>query len=185
MKKTDFRLIAIITVIVAIAVIATAAVVAIITVQMFNKAGQELATTKEPYRTSGIENISNAGFVPVNVTIVRNHITLISGCSAIAFDVTDDQAISIFNALEKTTTVRPLAHEIMRDIIEEFGIKVLATRIEKYENDIYYARMFLQHGDRILDLDARPSDTIALSLRTGNILYMNETMLNERGINIC
>ncbi len=129
--------------------------------------------------------ISSEGFVPVNVSIFGPRITLQSGCHAISFDVTSDQAFSIQHGIAGTTSVRPLTHDVLRDLIENFNITILSMRIERFGDDIYYARMFVQNADRVLDIDMRPSDAIALSLRTKTKLQINETMLEEKGTNIC
>ena len=131
------------------------------------------------------ENIDNSGFIPANVSITGTSIIIRNNCNGIGFDVTSDQAYSISNALQNSQTVRPLTHDMLKDVMENFNISVLAVRIEKWENDIYYARMFVQQGPKILDLDIRPSDAIAMSLRTGKQLLINQSMLFERGEIVC
>ncbi len=137
------------------------------------------------YSGAAMFKVPNKGFIPANVSITGAHITLRGGCYTIEFDVTNDQAYSITNALEGTQTSRPLTHDILRDIMENYNITILNIRIERFGNDIYYARMFTQHGSDVLDVDMRPSDAIALSLKTGNALYINETMLKEKGTYVC
>ncbi|MBI3190933.1 bifunctional nuclease family protein [archaeon] len=134
---------------------------------------------------TGTFGISNSGFVTANITLDGVRVVLTNNCHEIGFDVTNDQAYSIRNGLDGTMTVRPLTHDILRDIVEGFNITILNMRIEKFDNDIYYARVFIQQGSKIIDMDIRPSDAIALSLRTKNTLYINETMLKEKGTVVC
>ncbi len=59
---------------------------------------------------------------------------------------------------------------------------MLVTHIE--ENS-YRSTMIFESDGRILELDARPSDATALALRTGTDVFINETLLNEMGVDIC
>jgi hypothetical protein len=134
---------------------------------------------------TGTFEIQNSGFVPANVSLGDTTVALTAGCYRIEFDVTGDQAFSISHGISNAMSVRPLTHDVLRDVIEGFNISILSVRIERFGDDIYYARMFMQQGGMILDMDVRPSDAIALSLRTKNVLYVNETMMKEKGTYIC
>lgn len=127
----------------------------------------------------------SAAFIPVDVNLSNTVVEISSGCRAIAFPVTSDQAMSIAQALLQQPGMRPLTHDIIKDVLEGFNITILSARIEKFDNDIYYARMFIQQGNKVLDIDMRPSDAIAISLRTGTHVYANKTMLDQQGVNIC
>lgn len=129
--------------------------------------------------------IDNAGFVPTNISVIRNNVRLRSGCSQISFDVTEDQAFSISRALQGEIGARPLTHDIFIDVLRNFNVTLLGLRIERFDNEIYYARMFLRQSNEILDLDVRPSDAIALALRANQPLYIRESLLFEKGVNIC
>jgi len=146
----------------------------------FEKFAEEIAPQQE-----GTFGIDSTGFVVANVSIDGTTVTLANGCYEISFDVTDDQAYSIHRATERVMGARPLTHDILKDIMENFNISIKAARIERFGDEIYYARMFVQRNNNVLDIDLRPSDAIALSLRTGNELLINETMLRQKGTNIC
>ncbi len=124
------------------------------------------------------------GFVRVEPTINFTTVHLVGDCKEITFDITIDQAYSIYNGIEGTTGVRPLTHDIMRDVIETFDIKLLQVRIDRFEDEVYYATMFMQRDNRLLELDARPSDSIALALRMNVPIYFKKTLL-ERGRDVC
>ena len=129
--------------------------------------------------------INDPSFVPANVTILGNELLISSGCAAISFNVTDDQAYSIDMAASNMTAARPLTHDIMIDVIGNFNISIMRVRIENYGNEIYYARTFLQRSNQVLDIDMRPSDAVALALRTGSVLYANKSMMSAYGTDIC
>ena len=73
----------------------------------------------------------------------------------------------------------------MKDMLDIFGIQVLQVKIDRYVSDIYYATIILNQGNRILELDARPSDSIALAARTGSKLYIKRNILEMNGDYLC
>jgi hypothetical protein len=129
--------------------------------------------------------VDKKNFVPAKIGINDATVSLSQGCYEISFDVTEDQAFSIQHGLSKEMATRPLTHDILKDVLEEFNITIVQIRIERFGDEIYYARAFVQQGGHVLDLDMRPSDAIALSLRTGDTLYINQTMLQEHGTYTC
>lgn len=72
---------------------------------------------------------------------------------------------------------RPLTHDLFLLALETFGARVARAVIVKMENDIYYARLILEAENeimerKIVELDARPSDCIALATRQGAPIYV-------------
>jgi bifunctional DNase/RNase len=57
--------------------------------------------------------------------------------------------------------------------------------LDRYEDGVYYANLFLKTKDKVLKLDSKPSDAIALALRTNSTIYINETLLNDIGETVC
>lgn len=131
------------------------------------------------------EPVSTDGLTKIMPSINGTTITLSGSCRAISFDVTVDQAYSIAKGLERSIGARPLTHDIVRDILENFGIGIAQIKIDRYQNEIYYATIILRQGDNILELDARPSDSIALAVRTNTPLYMRSDILEANGDSVC
>lgn len=129
--------------------------------------------------------ISDDGFSIVEPKINGTTVYLIGGCRVVSFDVTEDQAHSIQRGIEKSVGTRPLTHDIMKDILDVFEVRILNIRIDRYEDDIYFATIFLQQNDKVLELDARPSDSIAIALRTRTPLYFENSILQLKGTYIC
>lgn len=125
------------------------------------------------------------GFARVEARINDTTVHLSDGCYTVSFDVTQDQAYSIARGLEGTIGPRPLTHEIMKDILDNFDIKVMQVRIDRYENEVYYATIYMRRGDSALELDARPSDSIAISTRMNVPIYFKTDILQARGVNEC
>ncbi|HLD85321.1 MAG TPA: bifunctional nuclease domain-containing protein [archaeon] len=143
----------------------------------------------KPEIDQAAENIVHAvdfsGYVPLDIKIIGTNVRLSAECRAINFDITEDQALSIAKAMNMTSTPRPLPHDVFSDIIENFQIRHIASKIDRYEDRIYMAHMIFQSSNNVLEIDARPSDTIAISLRTGTKVYMDRKILEETGEKTC
>jgi hypothetical protein len=80
---------------------------------------------------------------------------------------------------------RPNTHDIFAQTLKSFNITLDYVTIDNLVNGTYYSNLFLRSGNKILKLDAKPSDAIALALRTNSTIYINKTLLQEVGKNIC
>lgn len=92
------------------------------------------------------------------------------------------EATSIATALEGVTTPRPLTHDLMRSVLDAVG--VLATRvvITEIRDNTYYADIALDQDGTEVKVSARPSDAIALAVRTGTPVFASPTLIEEAGI---
>lgn len=129
--------------------------------------------------------LSPEDYVNVYVRVDENSIYLISGCDALVMSTTQDQIRSIGMGLENISGFRPLTHDLIKDIFDLFGMEVLMARVEKMENSTYYARLFLQQGNKILNLDSRPSDAIAIAIRHDKPILVKKGLMESAGRNIC
>lgn len=107
-------------------------------------------------------------------------IYLINNCNAINFNVTSDQALSILYAMKKTDLQRPLTQDTLLDITNYYNISISHLVIDRKENDIYKGTIFLNQYGKVLELDARPSDIIAIALRLKQKLYVREDLLDKK-----
>ena len=107
------------------------------------------------------------------------------GCKAIPMIISDTQAISIQSALVNKTGFRPVTHDLFVSLLENFEIILERAEIIKLEDNTYFARILFRKGNKILELDSRPSDSVALALRTNSPVYINETLLEEWAVEVC
>ena len=91
------------------------------------------------------------------------------------------EATAIANAQHGLIPPRPLTHDLMRDLLEAVGHQLTQVRITALEDGVYFAVLVLT-GD--VEVSARPSDAIALALRTGAPIFGAEEVLEEAGIPI-
>ncbi len=91
------------------------------------------------------------------------------------------EASAIAYALEKAQFPRPLTLDLMRRLIESLNGHVRRVIITKIENDTYFAELIIESGDRVLSIDARPSDSVGLALRTEVPIYVAEEVMDKAG----
>lgn len=78
---------------------------------------------------------------------------------------------------------RPLTHDLLLSSIQALGAKLAEVRIDKLENNTFYATLVLsRNGTGKVEVDARPSDSVALALRAGAPIFVHDSVLNEAGV---
>ncbi len=88
-----------------------------------------------------------------------------------------DVAYSISMALDNETPDRPFTHDLMKMMIERLGASVERITIDDLWQDTFYAKISITHGTETIDIDARPSDAIAIALRFHAPIYVAESVL--------
>jgi len=95
----------------------------------------------------------------------------------------DAEAISIAFGLQNDEFPRPLTHVLMTSIIEDLSAQVQKVVIKSVKDGTYFASIYLEDASgRLLEFDARPSDSLALSLRAGCPIYIEEEVFDEASI---
>ncbi len=89
------------------------------------------------------------------------------------------EASSIAMELEKTPRVRPITHDLVKNLIEKLGFIVSKIEVTDLKNDTFYATMHLKRKDEEYILDARPSDAIAIALRCDSPIFVNEEVIEK------
>ncbi|MDY6966406.1 MAG: bifunctional nuclease family protein [Halobacteriota archaeon] len=89
------------------------------------------------------------------------------------------EAISINGALRKETTPRPMTHDLMVSILDSLEAKITKILIDDIDDGVYYARLFIQYNASTKELDARPSDCLALALRTDVSVFVSEDVFEK------
>lgn len=90
------------------------------------------------------------------------------------------QAIAI--EIERITPNRPMTHDLFKALAEAFEIRLIEVVISDLREGIFYARLVCMSEDRKVEIDARPSDAIAIALRFNAPVYTYESVLQEAGI---
>ena len=92
------------------------------------------------------------------------------------------EAESIAVGIEKHKNGRPHTHDLFLRFAHEFGVEIMEVVINRFRDGVYYAMLVCKQGDDLTMVDARPSDAIAIAVRTGCEIYAYETVMDEAGI---
>jgi len=117
--------------------------------------------------------------------VSENNIIVGNNCTAIVAETSQERADSIESGIRGIINQRPTTHDTFVEVLRNFNITLDHVNLERFDGNYYYADLVLQSGDKVLILDTKPSDAIALAVRTNSTIYINKTMLQEVGINIC
>ena len=93
------------------------------------------------------------------------------------------EAEAIALKLQNTELPRPLTHDLLKTVIDQVSYKVDRVVINDLRNDTYYAKIVLRNNGSVIEVDSRPSDAIALAVRSGSRIYIEESVL-EKGATV-
>lgn len=89
------------------------------------------------------------------------------------------EATAIALALEGAPVPRPLSHDLMRSILETLGTTLEQVIIHDIRDSTFFAKLILRSDDELQEVDARPSDGIALALRMQAPIYVSDKIVLE------
>jgi uncharacterized protein len=91
------------------------------------------------------------------------------------------EATAIAFAQQGVLPARPLTHDLFRDVLEALNVQLRTVNITALRDGIFFADLIFSNG---VEVSARPSDSIALALRTGATIFASEDILEEAGVSI-
>ncbi len=91
------------------------------------------------------------------------------------------EATAIAFAQQGMVPSRPLTHDLLRDVLEALNVQLKTVNITALRDGIFFADLIFSNGKEV---SARPSDSIALALRTGATIFASEEILDEAGVAI-
>lgn len=89
------------------------------------------------------------------------------------------EAMALGSVLEGARFERPMTHDLMLDALTNLDARIDHVLICDVKDGTFYARLCLSQHGRLIDLDARPSDAIALALRQDAPIYINDRVLEQ------
>lgn len=92
------------------------------------------------------------------------------------------EAVAIQLRLARQLPPRPLTHDLLERVIKTVGAKVVKVHVEALRERIFLGRVFVRQGNQTFDIDARPSDSIALALGTQAPIYVSRAVLDEAAV---
>jgi len=89
------------------------------------------------------------------------------------------EATAIAFAQQGVVPPRPLTHDLLKDVLEATGNELTEVQIVEVKDGVFFANLVLSSG---VEISARPSDSIAIALRTGTRVVCSEDVLDEAGV---
>lgn len=89
------------------------------------------------------------------------------------------EAIAISTALDGTQLDRPMTHDLIRILLERIGATVDQVIVDDLFEGTYYAKLYITLNDRSYEIDCRPSDAIAIAVRTKAPIYVAESVFRS------
>jgi bifunctional DNase/RNase len=77
---------------------------------------------------------------------------------------------------------RPLTHDLLKNCIAELGGELQYVVVNELRDDIFFALLHIRQGGMELDIDARPSDSVALAVRAKVPIFVQESVMEKAGI---
>ena len=90
------------------------------------------------------------------------------------------EASSISLALENVPPPRPMTHDFMKSYLDAFNAKVISVVITDLNENTYFAKVHLMYEDSEYAVDSRPSDAIALALRSQAPIFASESVIRKQ-----
>ncbi len=92
------------------------------------------------------------------------------------------EANAIAMKLENVHSPRPMTHDLLAGVIKSMGGVVEKVVVDDLREGTFYGKIYIKRGDEILKIDSRPSDAIALAVRVGAPVFVEEKVFEEASI---
>jgi hypothetical protein len=121
--------------------------------------------------------------LPTNTPIVLLRETE-GDCRMLPIFIGAPEATAIAFALEQVPTPRPMTHDLLKNLLDEVGVTLERVVVTDLQDSTFFAELHLQQGGEKYQLSSRPSDAIALAVRTGSPIFAEESVLDEVGYTV-
>jgi len=92
------------------------------------------------------------------------------------------EASAIAMRLQGLTPERPLTHDLFATALEGLGARVDRVIISALAEETFHARLLLEHDGKVVEVDSRPSDALALAVRAGGRIFASEAVLEQAAL---
>ena len=132
-----------------------------------NDSGEQIVEVK-------VSGLAMDGYTKDPIVILQE----IDGDKILPIWIGRSEASSIAVALMGKKFERPLTHDLMKILVDAFHSRVSRVVINKLQQKTFYANIVLEDTEGLISIDARPSDSIALALRTNSPIFVSEDLIN-------
>lgn len=96
----------------------------------------------------------------------------------------DFEAQAIAMELQGVASPRPLPYDLIKSIVGDIDGKVERVLVTDLSQDVFYARIVIRMPNRTVEVDSRPSDAIAVAVRTGAPILVDESVMERAGVSL-
>jgi len=133
----------------------------------------------------GIKELSLNNYSIAKIELTANSIVLKSDCTALSIGTTEEQIESIDRGMRSVIVGRPNAHDLFVSSLKVFGIEVIGVTVDSYEANTYKGHTIAVGNKKVLNIDSRPSDAIAIAVRFNAPVYVSNALFESYGEKIC
>ena len=130
-----------------------------------------------PVRVKGVYIAESQGNSPAPLVLLEDE-----KARLVPIFVGLSEAISIYHALSGELSPRPMTHDLFISVLESLGASITNVLIDDLDGGTYYARLTIKGNSNQSEIDARPSDCLALALRAKAPIEVQEKVVSETGI---
>ena len=94
------------------------------------------------------------------------------------------EADAIAMRLQGVSVARPMTHDLLANVLQELGGAVDRVVVSGLSNDTFFAQLHVRVNDKELEIDARPSDALALAVRSEAPIFVEEAVLEQAGVTL-
>jgi len=103
----------------------------------------------------------------------------LNGDNALPIWIGIAEASAIATKLENIDLARPMTHDLLRNILGRLEVTLEKVEVTDLRDNTFYANLYLRVGSRVVMIDSRPSDAIALALRTDSPIFVSEEVIKK------
>ena len=129
-----------------------------------------------------IEDVLQTGEGGLKVVLKVTDEDLVSGPRYLGIYVGTSEALAIARELYRAKSPRPMTHDLLRNAIARLGGTVEQVTVTHLANNTFFAAVTIRVASELIHLDARPSDSLALALRTGAKIFVANDVLRAAGL---
>jgi len=103
----------------------------------------------------------------------------LNGDNALPIWIGIAEASAIATKLENIDLARPMTHDLMRNILSKLEVTLEKVEVTDLRDNTFFANIYLRVGGSVVPIDSRPSDAIALAVRTDSPIFVNEEVIKK------
>jgi len=92
------------------------------------------------------------------------------------------EAAAILMKLQGASTPRPLTHDLVTDMLGELGVQIVRITVTELKENTFYASITVQQNGSEIEIDSRPSDALALAVRTSAPIFVADQVIEDSAI---